>query len=269
MKTSKREKWNFTLVELLIVITIIAILAAMLLPALNSARDKAREISCLSNLRQYNLAIENYVDSNGEFYPCVLGANSAAALYREQLGEMNLLPFKKVKDTNGYTVYTDKLRCPSRNWIQPNGGRTLSSYGYPSLTKSFDYNGTYSINNVTSTYRGFGIGRASGDKYGCKKPQIKKPGDFVLLGEKGDPSQFSQSYLTAHYFESWADFHSFANTLTLGDRFTPVLDLTAHAMKSSNYLFADGHAKRWNYRDVRWKYFSLNSTSGDEKGFMR
>ena len=107
----------FTLIELLVVIAIIAILAALLLPALSSAKQTAKRVSCLSTLRQFQLASENYSgDSQGWYLPVAPLYNATTPIYwfqnettRQYLG---LTPYK----TNYYDQAAIGLLCPSATY---------------------------------------------------------------------------------------------------------------------------------------------------------
>jgi prepilin-type N-terminal cleavage/methylation domain-containing protein/prepilin-type processing-associated H-X9-DG protein len=93
---SSLRRRGFTLIELLVVIAIIAVLIALLLPAVQSAREAARRSQCVNNLKQFGLAMHNYIDSTNAV---PLGRTLQAGTYRPFSQQARLLGFMEQSNT--------------------------------------------------------------------------------------------------------------------------------------------------------------------------
>jgi len=125
-------RWGgFTLVELLVVIAIIGILIALLLPAVQMAREAARRSQCLNNLKQTGLALENYEGTYKVFPP---GALSTAAGYFGHTWLVRVLPY--IEEESIYNEFdqvgavTGRLLPDAEPWSRPNRD-LLRGYRFP------------------------------------------------------------------------------------------------------------------------------------------
>jgi prepilin-type N-terminal cleavage/methylation domain-containing protein len=173
----------FTLIELLVVIAIIAILAALLLPALASAKQKAYRISCMNNLRQIGVFMQLYTGDNNDFFP----PDQGAAWYTPPSGnQLDNWWGAYIFPNSGSNTNNTVFRCPAIKGPQSLPGSTITwdwafnynlvGYGYNSYFLGA-YPNTTSVDPVTvGTY-----------KYTCnpsyKRTGVNRPTDTLLVAD--------------------------------------------------------------------------------------
>jgi prepilin-type N-terminal cleavage/methylation domain-containing protein/prepilin-type processing-associated H-X9-DG protein len=132
MKTRREAASAFTLIELLVVIAIIAILAALLLPALASAKTKAQQIKCISNLRQLSTAAIMYQQDTGRS----IEYNVTAKLWMQTLIDYSI----RINDNRLYPLAAGRTPPPP----DPTAGTAAAAWIWnsdPRLTGSYSING--------------------------------------------------------------------------------------------------------------------------------
>lgn len=212
------ERKIFTLIELLVVIAIIAILATMLLPALNQAREKARQTSCIGNLKQMFALTNNYLDDFNLYFPSyVLPALSDAADANKYWTRYINIYIKGKPLERIITGDPPKVMlCP-----------TMSYPTYP----------TYS-------YQTYGLSSTLCYTTGLRQTLIKRPGQMLELTEPNESPNNQRGYYIADYTRMYKPRHNGFYNIAYADghvafRTPAEMWCTAGALTDSDKYYRD------------------------------
>jgi prepilin-type processing-associated H-X9-DG protein/prepilin-type N-terminal cleavage/methylation domain-containing protein len=209
---------GFTLIEILIIVAIITLLAAILLPVFARARENARRASCMSNLKQIGLGVKMYVQDYDERYPYYLRQDNIT--WQEAISSY----------TSHYSKSTQLYRCPS-SWYKPGLGASefgLGNYGANDWVFVIYGTNTLALASVAKPSNTYMIMDAG--SYRIRYKYAFDPGDgtgeYIPGTGPGTLSNLTVSDTT------WTSHPELKGDFTTGRHFGGI-----------NVLFADGHVK--------------------------